>query len=548
MKTHRIFFVIFAVAAAAVFVVTQWDKIADRSGRDPSETSASSIGGAVFEASGDLLSFKREPLVGVYYFGDFYAGTAQWRLQKARQVYDPQGRRDRPWFAGVEDFYNQIGGPYLIWKRRTPLATFDHLKPAIGYYDQADVRTIESHIDQAHLGGIDFFNFYWYWSAGKKSEALAASLHNFLMAKNNQKIKFMITVFSHSWDEDLKISGNDGALLGQIFHKYFTHPSYLTIKGRPVFAVGDWRGVRNGSVEALQDFIAYVKNYEVNNGSAEPYVLTHPGPDNWSSVLNNDGYACLAPDSSASMSRGPADYKKYIEMLPEFFAHFDGLAKPLAPCMISNFDERPRQTLMIDDPEAIRYFLNHNINEFYRGLELVRDRVAASDDPVSQLVNLYSWNEWHEGGIIEPNVKDGFLYLNYIEKAFKTVPLVRYQNGRTHRVTTELLAEGWRAEGTWLLYTHSRDGQNRVPLFECQVLGSENDYFLSVDPGCEAQGKIGLLGYMASKESASKAGLYPLYRCNYLGHHHFASIDSACEADGKSTAVNEGLLGYVLKK
>jgi hypothetical protein len=42
---------------------------------------------------------------------------------------------------------------------------------------------------------------------------------------------------------------------------------------------------------------------------------------------------------------------------------------------------------------------------------------------VNRFLTLYAWNEWHEGGILEPNVQDGAAYINQITAAF-TVPYI----------------------------------------------------------------------------------------------------------------------------
>jgi hypothetical protein len=43
------------------------------------------------------------------------------------------------------------------------------------------------------------------------------------------------------------------------------------------------------------------------------------------------------------------------------------------------------------------------------------------NQPASQIDNymtMYAWNEWHEGGIIEPNVRDGDYYLRTLQSTF----------------------------------------------------------------------------------------------------------------------------------
>ncbi|HVX43703.1 MAG TPA: glycoside hydrolase family 99-like domain-containing protein, partial [Mycobacteriales bacterium] len=47
-------------------------------------------------------------------------------------------------------------------------------------------------------------------------------------------------------------------------------------------------------------------------------------------------------------------------------------------------------------------------------LDNVQADIDASTRPatVDNFVLLYAWNEWHEGGYIEPNARDGCAFLN----------------------------------------------------------------------------------------------------------------------------------------
>jgi hypothetical protein len=76
-------------------------------------------------------------------------------------------------------------------------------------------------------------------------------------------------------------------------------------------------------------------------------------------------------------------------------------------------------------------------------------------------------------------------------------------------------------------------GAATVPWYGCKQ--GTQDWFVSLDPGCEGQLYLGLEGYGYAKPAA---GLVALYRC-YSGTDHFVSSDSGC--DGKTT---EYLLGY----
>ncbi len=77
-----------------------------------------------------------------------------------------------------------------------------------------------------------------------------------------------------------------------------------------------------------------------------------------------------------------------------------------------------------------------------------------------------------------------------------------------------------------------------LKLYACRVTG-QNDWFSSVDGGCEGQQSIGFLGYLYSKPP-SWASSRPVYRCN-AGADHFDSLAAGCEGKTK-----EFMLGYLI--
>ena len=75
-------------------------------------------------------------------------------------------------------------------------------------------------------------------------------------------------------------------------------------------------------------------------------------------------------------------------------------------------------------------------------------------------------------------------------------------------------------------------------LYACRVT-DQNDWFSSVDGGCEGQQRLGLLGYLYAKPP-SWTSSRPIYRCN-AGADHFDSAVASCEGKTK-----EFMLGYIV--
>ena len=96
--------------------------------------------------------------------------------------------------------------------------------------------------------------------------------------------------------------------------------------------------------------------------------------------------------------------------------------KPVSPCMMQNFDERPRQDVQIKERAAVRYFVGKTDALFRQNLQAAKqfsDHAFAKDgSPASRIIYLYAWNEWHEGGILEPNTATGARDLNIVTDVF----------------------------------------------------------------------------------------------------------------------------------
>ena len=119
------------------------------------------------------------------------------------------------------------------------------------------------------------------------------------------------------------------------------------------------------------------------------------------------------------------------------------------------------------------------------------------------------------------------------------IPFNRYFNGSVHEVTTGWIdpTGGFRLqELLGHLYANPLHGAT-VPFYGC--VEGQQDYFVSLDVGCEGQRILGKQGY-GYAQPVSGLNLVPLFRCS-TGEDHFVSKDPKCE--GQTT---NGPLGYVV--
>lgn len=350
--------------------------------------------------------------IGAYYFGIFSPNnTNSTLLEGAQRVY---GRRDL--WAGVKDFYGLEPG--VPKDTRGWRGDFSHLKPEIGYYDQSDGTTLERHITQAKQNGLSFFNFYWYWDSNRKREIYNDGLDSFLNASNRNELEFMISITSHPWgDGDIRLSipAEDMPTTTQtIVDKYFAQPNYLkTQSGKPIVFILDPRGIKNGTLQDTKDFITLLKQKTKDRLGVEPFVLVSVENPDARSVSNADGYSCVATD----ITQGVHSYQNYINnFVSRHFTSFTD--KPVMPCFVSNFDERPRQDIAISNRDEIRYFNDFSEALFRQGLTRVKQYMGSQSSELGKILTIYAWNEWHEGGIIEPNVRDGNKWISIIRDVF----------------------------------------------------------------------------------------------------------------------------------
>ena len=359
--------------------------------------------------------------VGAFYFGSF-TPSAKEIISGTEKVYGRKG----DWWGGVEDFYGKQPGikeDHRGWQGEWP-----YLKPEIGYYDQTSVVTLEQHINQAADAGLAFFSFYWYWSNAKHGELLPEALASFLKARNVKRLKFNLSLYAHPWNDDMALNAGNEDDIAQRLVNYFANPQYLRLPdGRPVFAIGDDRNVRGANGEkcseaacnekALTAFLEILKKRSLERLGVAPFIEVQVGVPSWDHQTDEDGLTCLVP--LITIGAGTS----YPAIPKNSFAPFINSHKPVSPCMLENFDERPRQDILIPDRSAVRYLIGKTDTLFRQNLMVAKDvadqNYQATKSPAARLIYLYAWNEWHEGGIIEPNVYSDARDLNIVTDVFQ---------------------------------------------------------------------------------------------------------------------------------
>ena len=180
--------------------------------------------------------------------------------QKGEQKYDvaaflyPAYASDDPrlrpfWPMGIGEWET-----VMTMQQRNPGHYWDR-KPLWGYINEADPAVMSMEIEQATKHGVNVFIFDWYWFDGRPF--METTLNNgFLKADNVEKMKFYLMWANHDvlnhWDTRLARINEDNVIwTGKVdrdefekickrnIEKYFKHPQYYKIDGKPVFMIYD---------------------------------------------------------------------------------------------------------------------------------------------------------------------------------------------------------------------------------------------------------------------------------------------------------------------
>lgn len=342
---------------------------------------------------------------GAVYFGMFSIDGHQTIIRRTEEVYGRAG----DWWGGVRDFHDGHPHGSETW----PGEDFSHLRPSIGYYDDSRPETLEQHITQATSAGLGFFNFYWYWNSTEQRETVtAAALDAFLAARNRNAIDFTVGLCAHPYGSLTIPRAQYGAVADVLVDEYLSQDNTLrTNDGRKIFNICDARGLGDGSPGQIAEFVDAVRDRARDRLGEEVYVMINQAGFDPHQVPRAGGDAAYCTTDGPAITRG--SYEGYLAGQRAFYQRAPGA---YGRCVLSDFDERPRYPIEQPDAASIRWMPDHSLDRFRRAVRNARVDIDASSRPptVDNLVFIYAWNEWHEGGVIEPNERDGCAYLDIV--------------------------------------------------------------------------------------------------------------------------------------
>ena len=289
--------------------------------------------------------------------------------------------------------------------------------PAMGQYKSADLKTIEQHIAWSSQYGINFWAVSW-WPNRPEIDRLIGE--EILKAKNINDIKFCIfyeTAGLGLVDEKINFTPEKTKKLisdiKDLAKNYFSHPSYLKIKGRPVIVLylsrtftGDYPEALNGLRTTLKkmgynpfiigdEIFWYVMRSNPNPPSTHPELsriklfdgITAYNMYNWAKP-GQMGYG----STSSFLSDIHKVYQEYHSAIGEKVT--------FVPSIIPGYNDRGVR--LSENHPVIPRQLQPNGEEGSFFNQALKQTVLPFINPDIPMVLITSFNEWNEGTQIEP--------------------------------------------------------------------------------------------------------------------------------------------------
>jgi len=321
---------------------------------------------------------------------------------------------------------------YLEWFSNTPELK---RKPEIGFYDVSEDATLAAHIAQASSHGLSFFNFYYYWQAYTNSEEMADALHTFVRVTNrngggSDAMKFALSICADGWYHSI-VRSNIPTVTALLAAGYFARPNYLrTAEGAPIVELCDVVGIMEDSElptppsnpdwspsGPINTFISSLRNASLNATGHYPVIIGRYDMASRSYVESLDALV----DAGGCVLSWLPDDGDYFQQASSTYTTLNAIRtkKPFAPCIANNLDERPRMGVIKNGPaDTFAIMSNYSQVNWEISLKEAKRWVDDQTDELSRVISIYSWNEWHEGGIIEPSEVEGDIRLAAVKEVF----------------------------------------------------------------------------------------------------------------------------------
>lgn len=363
-----------------------------------------------------------------------------------------------PQFHTIPENDQWWGKGFTEWvniKKAKPLYE-GHNQPRIplnnNYYDLSDIEVMKWQVKIAKDNGIYGFCFYHYWFTGKL--LLEKPVENFL--HSNIDFHYCLSWanehwtnqwVSDKWDVLIEQKYGNEKEWGEHFDyllQYFQDPRYIKYEGKPVFVI-----YRPNIIDKRREMLAYWNKLAREHNfpgicfvfQRSEFLLNSSNTD----MSMFDYCAAYQPVLAQEQINLQGQHFLLARKIKRRFFHFieqhfkfDArsvvLTKHGRSLNFYDYDEVWKKIL--DEPDIFSsmiasafvdwdntprrgkrgsVILGGSPEKFEKYLELLINKSKANFQ--TDLLFIFAWNEWAEGGYLEPDETNGYGYLNAIKKA-----------------------------------------------------------------------------------------------------------------------------------
>jgi hypothetical protein len=354
--------------------------------------------------------------------------------------YHPDERAKIFWPMGIGEWET-------VMKNKAKFEGYEQPRfPLWGYINEADPYVAEMEINAAADHGVNVFIFDWYWYDGMSF--LEGQLNDgYLKAKNNDRVKFYLMWANHdvnlTWDKRNAglpnssliwkggVDRNEFEIIcHRVIKKYFSHPSYYQVDGKPSFMIYELQTLIQGlgGVKQTMDALDWFRKETVKAGfkgldlqvtlRRSGSTVTGIAGDNigtQTETLKQFGFDGLTHYQFCHFTDINKDY---MEIMTDVVNEWGELEKensaPYYPHISVGWDNNPRFEMFRGG-----IVKNNTPDNFEKALLMAKNYVDAHPKQ-APLITINSWNEWTETSYLQPCTLYGYGYLQAVKRVFMT--------------------------------------------------------------------------------------------------------------------------------
>jgi len=322
--------------------------------------------------------------------------------------------------------------------------------PLWGYVNEADRYVMEMQIAAAADHGVNVFIYDWYWYDGMPF--LEACLNDgYLKARNNDRVKFYLMWANHDvrmiWDKrnaDDAFNRTNNAviwkggvdfdefqrMIRRTIAKYFSHPSYYRIEGKPVYMIYDMPTfVRDiGGLDRAREAIAWFRE-EVQRAGFPGLELQATLRRDAAAPTSSTPQAARVPTQSelvTALGLDSASHYQYVHMtnVDRDFADVQQDVEAEWKRIVGTYDFQyfPHVSVGWDTSARGETYVGQVMKrnppaEFEKALRAAK-AFLEGNPARARLITVNSWNEWTEASYLQPDRTHGYGYLEAVKRVF----------------------------------------------------------------------------------------------------------------------------------